>query len=592
MLSVIGFILLFVYISSLTKRISILETKLSSQRSVSDPVTLPPPAVTPVTSLGASVPAQRVIPTPPRKPVTDTAVGLHVDITQISGVRWLTIIGVLALLFGLGFFLKYAIDQNWITPVMRVLLGVGVGGLLMFLGELWRERYSSYAVTLVGGGLAIVYFSFFAAFSFYHLISQPVALALLVVMSAVGALLSFRYSSKTLCVIAMFGGYLAPLMVGSGENKQIALFVYVTFLNLTVLALLLRKFWVELLYVLLIGTAMDFGLWADRFSADSNALVSAAFLFINFMIVTLLVSLLFKTHQHGEEKVEVGQYIGIFHAFLAFLFFGATTSLLYEYSTEYLAFTHVLAGLVVFLAYAFIDRIEDKRINYILSLIGTVFISFGVWWYLVGPTRIFALLCLGLIGVVVGKFLQRREIRFWSVCLVLVAGFLSLGEPFGDKDAFFANSRFLIQMLAALSLLISGYVISRGNEDGEERGVAQVCKVLASGLIWFSVSSEIVMNFKGLDSANFKNLLLSIWWVCYAVLLGAISAMKHNAILRKASVALFVLAILKVFTYDVLALELGYRIVSFVVLGVMLLLTAFYYQKHSEKIKALWEGSK
>ena len=47
---------------------------------------------------------------------------------------------------------------------------------------------------------------------------------------------------------------------------------------------------------------------------------------------------------------------------------------------------------------------------------------------------------------------------------------------------------------------------------------------------------------------------------------------------------LFGLAILKVFLYDLSNLEMGYRIVSFIVLGIIALLGAFLYNKYKEYI--------
>ena len=83
------------------------------------------------------------------------------------GERWLTWVGVLALFFGVGFFVKYAIDNQWLTPKARVVIGLGVGLVLLVLGDRFvRRRMRALGQGLMGGGLAILYVSLFAACSF------------------------------------------------------------------------------------------------------------------------------------------------------------------------------------------------------------------------------------------------------------------------------------------------------------------------------------------------------------------------------------------------------------------------------------------
>ena len=78
------------------------------------------------------------------------------DAQQVdTASSWLNKIGVVALLFGMVFFFKYAIDQGWITPWMRIIIGFLVSGLLVYLGELWKEKYGSRAYALSGGGIAL-----------------------------------------------------------------------------------------------------------------------------------------------------------------------------------------------------------------------------------------------------------------------------------------------------------------------------------------------------------------------------------------------------------------------------------------------------
>src|SRR5688572_8620680 len=100
------------------------------------------------------------------------------------GGNLLNKIGMAAIILGMAYFLKYAIDNEWIGEAGRAMVGVLTGlGFIAWGDGLHRKEMSGYAVTILGGGVAILYFSIFAAFSFYHLLDQIPALLLMVLIT-------------------------------------------------------------------------------------------------------------------------------------------------------------------------------------------------------------------------------------------------------------------------------------------------------------------------------------------------------------------------------------------------------------------------
>ena len=59
----------------------------------------------------------------------------------------------------------------------------------------------------------------------------------------------------------------------------------------------------------------------------------------------------------------------------------------------------------------------------------------------------------------------------------------------------------------------------------------------------------------------------------------AVGFWKRTAFLRWQAIILIAITIGKVFIYDVSQLDRGYRIVSFIILGVLLLAISFVYQR-------------
>jgi uncharacterized membrane protein len=71
----------------------------------------------------------------------------------------------------------------------------------------------------------------------------------------------------------------------------------------------------------------------------------------------------------------------------------------------------------------------------------------------------------------------------------------------------------------------------------------------------------------------------SALWMAYGALLMVIGFWRKSAFFRWQALFLIAATIVKVFVYDVSQLDRGYRILSFMILGVLLLAVSFVYQK-------------
>jgi uncharacterized membrane protein len=118
-------------------------------------------------------------------------------------------IGAIALLIGVGFFIKYAFDQNWITEQFRVLAGLFVGiGLLAGGSYFHRKEAQIFAQGLFGAGISILYLSIYASFNFYSVISQGLAMVGMAVITFAAITLAYRYDSIAISLLAWAGGFL------------------------------------------------------------------------------------------------------------------------------------------------------------------------------------------------------------------------------------------------------------------------------------------------------------------------------------------------------------------------------------------------
>ncbi|MGR8930162.1 MAG: DUF2339 domain-containing protein [Gammaproteobacteria bacterium] len=158
--------------------------------------------------------------------------------------NWLLRIGVLILVTGIGFFLKYSIDNGLIGEKLRVALTV-LAGIGMILGgvRLIGGRYHLFSQGLLGGGITVLYFSVFAAFSFYHLLAVYPAFALMILVTASASALAVTLDSMLVAIFAIIGGYCTPILLSTGQVNFIGLYAYMLLLGTGILAINAYKHW-------------------------------------------------------------------------------------------------------------------------------------------------------------------------------------------------------------------------------------------------------------------------------------------------------------------------------------------------------------
>jgi len=267
----------FIQLGRQAARLRMLESQVSSlQKGMASP---PPPGVAPAPD-ALTTPSPRMAPTlaattalppsplprqtpPPVPPPSRT----KEEWEALIGGKFLNRIGALALIIGVGLFLKHAFDQHWINETTRVLIGVATGGGLLFgAARTQKHGLAIFAQGLVGAGLAILYLSVYASFNFYHLIPQIAAFGLMTAVTAIAFANAFRYDSLAVALMAWLGGFLTPFLLSTGESNELGLFTYIALLDAGILIISLRKTaWTILEPLALAGTWVIYLFW---FSSD------------------------------------------------------------------------------------------------------------------------------------------------------------------------------------------------------------------------------------------------------------------------------------------------------------------------------------
>jgi uncharacterized membrane protein len=213
----------------------------------------------------------------------------HPDLEKFIGENLINKIGIAILVLAIGFFVKYAIDNDWIGLVGRVGVGIVCGGILIAIAHWLRNSYKAFSSVLVGGGLAVFYFTITLAFQQFHLFSQITAFIILIVITVFAVALALLYDKQELAVIALVGGFASPFMVSNGSANYSGLLTYLLILNTGLLVMAYFKAWRVLNIVSFVFTVIVFSsvLYVLPPAAYRTGFVFASIFYVLFFAVNV-----------------------------------------------------------------------------------------------------------------------------------------------------------------------------------------------------------------------------------------------------------------------------------------------------------------
>src|SRR5260370_379986 len=358
--ALIGCLILLIVAFVRSNRIRSLDVRLTGGeaallRLTQQPVVAQPPAAETVQPL-AEEPATIVQPagsdpTPTAKPLPPPLPNVstpqeHLEL--IIGRRWLGWIAIILILGAIVYFLKYAFENRWIGELGRVTLGVVAGFMLVLAGhERYRKGWRYLSQVLTAGGITVLYLSIYGAFGYYHLIDQRSAFVFLAIMVAEAHLLALAYNAPSIAVMALAGGFLAPLLLSTGRDQYRVLFTYIGVLDLGMIGVVIDRCWRLSGSLAYVGTQWLFWAWYSEHYHPEKRLAALLFQSIVFLLFVLadLAPHLRRNAAGWEEWVRL--------AVNPFVFYSTCYSLLNDDHHDWIA---VLAS-VLTIVYAVLARV-------------------------------------------------------------------------------------------------------------------------------------------------------------------------------------------------------------------------------------------
>jgi len=589
-------------VAALTARVFRLESVLEGKSNA----TCDPPAQrvvapeAPRQPLSAPPPIPAAVPPPIFASQHDDAPPVEqASLESRIGSHWLNRIGITAVLIGVSYFLKFAFDNNWIGAGGRVAIGLLAGIAVVVWSERFRGHgYKVFSYSLKAVGIGVLYLSLWASFQLYHLIPSGVAFTAMLAVTAATAALALAQHAEILAAFALSGAFLTPVLLSTGVNREFELFGYVAILDAATLALVRFKPWRRLLLGSFVGTLVLYVGWYAEYYTRPQLAITITFttlFFAIFAIAPLLASA-------GSSPGSVPQLVLIFalvNAVTYFLQVYAMYESVDKTATAWfaLALAAVYIGLSRMAAPRYGEAAQEAiRLMHLGLAVALMTVAIPIrldaHWITIGwlieagfllwlANRIksdllnaFAItaLALGVVRLIVFDNFNTTTLLFntrmmtFAVAIAVLGGVVWVAshreDDIGHTAAAVAGVALNILALTALSREVSDYY------------ARQMAGATSTPTYWNPADYTRMHGVQIVRDFTYSSL-----WMAYGAMLMIVGFWRRSAFIRWQALALIAFTIGKVFVYDVSELDRGYRIVSFIVLGMLLLAISFVYQR-------------
>jgi uncharacterized membrane protein len=299
------------------------------------------------------------------------------DLEKFIGENLINKIGILILVLGISFFVKFAIDKEWINEPARVGIGILCGALVMAIAHKLKKNYAAFSSVLVAGAISIFYFTISIAFHDYHLFSQTVAFIIMVVITAFSTLVSVSYNRQELAVLSLIGGFAVPFMVSTGSGNYVVLLTYIAILNVGILGIAYFKKWKVVTILAFLFTSILFASWYTNDLYDNKLPHAGAIAFATiFYFIFSVIVVLNNIRNKGTFSI-IEYFILVANTFF---FFGMGMGIIHNWGIDFkglftllLAFYNVIYAVILYKKFGL-----DKNAIYLLIGLSLTFVTLTI----------------------------------------------------------------------------------------------------------------------------------------------------------------------------------------------------------------------
>ena len=513
--------------------------------------------------------------------------GSPLDLEHLIAGRWFNRIGILALIVTVSLFLKYAFDNNWIGPSGRVGIGILLGAAMLPWSQwLLGRGYSYFSEGIAALGQATLLLSIWAGCRYYTLFTREVGFSGMILITAVMAAVALGRNSERIALLSLLGGFLTPLLVSTGKDEQIVLFTYLLILGAGLLVMAALRDWHSLGPISFVLTQLYFWGWYESFYRPpklERTIIFATLFFLLFLVIPVLRAIRFSE----LDAIAISSVLANSFAYLAALY-----ALLWPQDRWTLTFLVLALGaahLTIVQLTPSPERGRSPLTRQLFAGLALTFATLAIPIRLEGKWITLGFAVEGAILIWSGYRSLASLLRYAGFFLLIVAAFRVVFLP-GPVPTFLFNERFATYMAVIACMGVALFAARQHSAAiGErEKDALGVLAVAINVYALIALSLELWDYFGrvsslGVDTGLAQHLALSLLWSGYACVLILLGIKERTPLLRWQALILFGLVVIKVFLYDSSYLARFYRIISFFVLGLVLLVVSFLYQTKASR---------
>lgn len=485
------------------------------------------------------------------------------DLEKFIGENLLSKIGIVIFVIGMGFLVKLGIDNEVITESMRVAIGILIGGGMIGLAHYMRSTFARFSSILVGGALAVLYFTIALAFHEYALIPQTAAFFIMVFITAFGVLLSIAYDRKELAVLALIGGFGTPFFVSTGSGNYVALLTYLIILDIGMLALVYYKKWNIINYLTYGFTYILFmGVYFTRFIDDMDATRWPLFMFLTaFYLIFFLMTIVYNVKNKQKFRfAEIGMLLTN-----SVLYFGLGLGLMQSYREGLFSglFTALVAVFNFGFAYTLFRRKDiDKNLLFVLIGLVLTFVS------LIAPIQLegnYITLFWSIEAVLLLWLANKSGIQLMKASAVIITVLMLISLAMDWQQNYFPrydyivlniflNKAFIASFVAIISL-VGSMVLLREEEPLQVWNFNLDWRKKYNGIalaivFYFGFFFELNYQFRHFEFAeSLRLILLGIYNFTYVLMIVAAYKIRPVPLMKQAGFWLSAAAVLSYMTF-------------------------------------------
>lgn len=544
--------------------------------------------------LGAEQPITARAPSEARREVSASSSGKettkHWENVGFKAFGW---VGFLLILLGLFYLYAYAREQGWLGPMGEIILGVCLSVGVLIGAELLRRRnYVRFSQLMTGGGLGLLYFTFFATYFFERYrealgMSLGVNAILLTTVIIVAVLLSLRHDSRLLAIFAFLLGYLSAILiyVDGGAGMVHAMMLYSLILSVGMAIILWIKNW-PMAWLPLAGSYIIYAIFfigeelSWRYGIDTHPLAPTALAYLAaFFLLFNALSLLLKDDELHIQHIVVSAI----NAGLAFLF---SILLVYAYWDSWRGVVTILFAAFYLAMAAAAKRLELRNLFEALFVIAVAFLTMAVPIQADGYVVAIAWAIGGALLFSAGMRLPHLGLRVLGYALMLLS-ILDLFVVWFDGQY---PQRALASLVVLAAMVSIGYSLAK-RRPSESGAMLPIISLAGMFLLTLAILVEMIDRrglLEGLSS-DARGVILTLVWAIEAIALIIAGFRLRSGFARGFGIALFLVTVAKILIIDLDELESIYRVVVTILVGLIALVASFVYVKNKERIKALLE---